>query len=282
MSPFSDSLPAFLQDAGALLGFFISLSIGSYLIRDNFLARLAQYILVGAGLGYMAVLAWRNVLWPQLVAPLIENPLPTSVSELSLWELALWQSWLPLLLGLLMWGAGAELLRRPPKRRSGRAFLRLLAVIPAAILGGVGLGVGIAGALQGTLWPQFTAALGSRQVTSVDLWLVRLFTLLITGGVLIHLQFGRSSDANRPSRLKESDIASERRSDLPTSMIRRLLSVWEGLGRRALWLTAGILFARLAAARFSLVLARLDYFLFEFPRSEFWQMLWATLRGGGA
>lgn len=267
MSPFSDGLPLFLQNAGVLLGFVLSLAIGSYLIRDNFLARLGQYVLVGVGLGYMAVLAWRNVLWPRLFGPLIEEPLPIFVPGFSWQEPVLWQSWLPLLLGLLLWIAGVDLLRRTPGGQTGGGFLRLLAVIPAAILAGVALGTGVAGAVQGTLWPQLirAAALGSRQVASVDLWLAGLFTLLITGGALIHLQFGRGTGQGEPS----------------PPLIVRLLGVWGGLGRRALWLAAGVLFARLVAARFALVLARLDYFFFEFPRSEFWQILWASLRGGG-
>ena len=75
LSSFSSGLPDALRAAGPLLGFLISLAIGSYLIRDNFLARLAQYVLVGAGLGYLAVLVWRNVLWPRLFAPLVADPL---------------------------------------------------------------------------------------------------------------------------------------------------------------------------------------------------------------
>ena len=60
MSTFSGGLPGSLHDAGLLLGLLISLAIGSCLIRDNVLARFAQYILVGAGLGYMAVVAWEQ------------------------------------------------------------------------------------------------------------------------------------------------------------------------------------------------------------------------------
>ena len=295
MSPFSDGLPTLWQNAGIALGFFISLSIGSYLIRDNFLARFSQYLLVGSGLGYLAVLAWRNVLWPQLFAPLIADPL----SGISLQGQALWQSWLPLILGLLMLGAGVDLLRSPPEGRGGRALLRLLATAPAAILAGVALGVGITGAWQGTLYPQFMAALGTQQaaVASSDspaalgqtMWLVRIFTLLISGGVLIHLQFGRSADAGgaqgastQPSRSQEAELTPELQADPRRPRISRVLGLWEGIGRRALWLAAGMIFARLAASRFALVLARLEYFLFELPRSELWQTLWSTLRGGGA
>ena len=296
MSPFSSGLPGALQDAGLVLGLVISLTIGSYLIRDNFLARLGQYVLVGAGLGYMAVLAWRNVLWPRLFAPLIADPMSWNSAP----EPALLKSWLPLILGLLMWAGGVELLRRAPTRPGGRSLLRLLAAVPAAVLGGVGLGVAVSGAWQGTLWPQLIAALQSPQaavVTAADApsaagqatWLVRFITLLITGGVLIHLQLGRASGvraqgptSRRSSSSEDTEIVAQGRAASYRMFILKLLGVWGGIGRRALWLAAGIVFARLVAARFSLALARLDYFLFEVPRSELWQVLWAAIRGAGS
>ncbi len=296
MSPFSSGLPGVLQDAGLVLGFFMSLTIGSYLIRDNFLARLGQYVLIGAGLGYLAVLVWRNVLWPRLFAPLIADPLSWQSPTVS----DLFSLWLPFLLGVLMWGGGLELLRLPPDRFAGRVFLRLLAAAPAAILGGVVLGVAVSGAVQGTLWPLLAAALQLPQAEAVAAapgpadagraaWLVRLLTLLITGGVLIHLQngpiAGEKENRTSPSRAsspQEADAGAGGRPNLYRMLILTLLRVWEGIGRRALWLAAGIIFARLVASRFSLALARLDYLLFEFPRSDLWQLLWALLRGGGS
>ena len=64
-----------------------------------------------------------------------------------------------------MWLGGLDLLFKPPGKRSGRLLLRLLAVIPAAILAGAGLGVGLSGALQGTFWPQLAAAVDLRQAS---------------------------------------------------------------------------------------------------------------------
>lgn len=296
MSPFSSDLPGLLQDAGLVLGLVMSLMIGSYLIRDNFLARLGQYVLIGAGLGYLAVLVWRNVLWPRLFAHLIADPMA--------WQSAtgtdLFTLWLPLLLGVLMWGGGLELLRLPPDRFKGRILLRLLAAVPAAILGGAVLGVAVSGAVQGTLWPLLAAALqtspaetvaasGGTAGTGQATWLVRLLTLVITGGVLIHLQYGpiagekeNGSPPPRASSPVEADAGAGGRPNLYRMLIGTSLRVWEGIGRRALWLAAGIIFARLVASRFSLALARLDYFLYEIPRSDLWQLLWATLRGGGS
>ena len=296
MNPFSGGLPGLLQDAGLVLGLVISLAIGSYLVRDNFLARLGQYILVGAGLGYTAVLVWGNVLWPRLFAPLVADPMVWLSGPGS----ALLHRWLPLALDLPMWCGGAELLRRPPSGLGARYILRMLAAVPAAILIGVGLGVGVSGAVQGTLWPQLTAAALSPQaevstagnglpVVGQANWLVGFITLLITGGVLIHLQLGRETGGRGDDSALElspgaADAAasSQGRSRRHRTLLFTPLRVWEGVGRRALWLAAGILFARLALSRFSLALARLDYLLFEIPRSDLWQLIWAAVRGAGS
>lgn len=288
MSPFSSGLPGIMQDAGLILGLFISLMIGSYIVRDGFLARLGQYVLVGAGLGYTVVLVFRNVLWPRLFAPLIADPMSWQSAPVT----CLMNLWLPLLMGVLMWGGGLELLRRPPERRGGRSLLRLLAAVPAAILGGIVLGVAVSGAVQGTLWPQLAAAVATADGPSgagQPTWLVRFLTLIITSGVLIHLQLGPNAGAteNGPtspgsSRSEGSGDAESGRPRLYRVVFFMLLRIWEGIGRRALWLAAGIVFARLVAARFSLTLSRLDYFLFEVPRSDLWQLLWASLRGSGS
>lgn len=295
MSSFSGGLPGSLHDAGLLLGLIISLAIGSCLIRDNVLARLAQYILVGAGLGYMAVVAWSNVLWPQLFAPFLTDP----SSWLTAAEPEVLQDHLPLLLGLVMWLGGLDLLFKPPGKWSGRRLLRLLAVLPAAILAGAGLGVALSGALQGTFLPQFSAAVELPQSHGFtapaasagggqSVWLLRLLTLVITGGVLVHLRLGRSAaaggrgPASAPaSRAIASPVPPGGPAPLSRAVLGKSLAIWEGIGRRALWLAAGMIFARLLAARFTLILARLEYFLFELPRSDLWQILWATARGAG-
>ena len=287
MTPFSGGLPGAMQDAGLLVGFFLSLAIGSYLLRDNLLARLGQYVLVGAGLGYLGVLALRNVLWPRIFAPILADPMSWS----SLRDPELWRTWTPLALGLLMWAGGVDLLRAAPGRRSGRRLLRLAAVFPAAILAGVLLGATVSGALQGTLWPQVAAALDTWEpepapasaVSDLTAWLLRSLGLLITGGVLVHLQARPLSASEGPagaSRPAGSEPEAEARARPFGSLFLGMLAIWEGLGRRALWLAAGIIFAKLAAARISLAQARLEYLLLEIPRSDLWLRLWAGLQGG--
>ena len=55
------------------------------------------------------------------------------------------------------------------------------------------------------------------------------------------------------------------------SYVRRVLHGWLWLGQRALWLAAGIIFARLMASRLSLLIARLDYLISALANSPLGQ-----------
>lgn len=253
-------LPLLWDYAGVLVGFLMSLMIMSYLLRENLLARGAQYLLVGAGLGYAAILAWSNVLWPRLFVPLID-----ASDDLRFDSELLISNWLPLLLGLLLWIGGLDLLRS----RSGpsrRPSLRILALLPASILAGVGLGSGLAGAIQGTLIPQFLRAafLGSFSPGALETGPTGLLTLFITGGTMLHLYVGSGRLPAGSPRL-----------------LSAIVQVWSWVGLRALWIASGFIFARLAASRLTLLIARMEYFLFGWQESEVWPLLQALLRGGG-
>src|SRR5574341_2258727 len=55
--------------AGTILGFALTIMVFSYVFGDNGLFRAALYIFIGVASGYAAVVAWYNVLWPQLIIP---------------------------------------------------------------------------------------------------------------------------------------------------------------------------------------------------------------------
>jgi hypothetical protein len=133
------------------------------------------------------------------------------------------------------------------------------------ILVGVAVGVGIAGAIQGTLAPQFlrSADLGL-PAGSPGFLLVGILTLLITSGALIHLQLGKNFTVDR---------------NLP-GFLGSILSGWGWIGERALWLAAGFLFAQLFTSRITLLIARLDYFLYDLRTSDLWIWLLARIGGG--
>jgi hypothetical protein len=118
---------------GGLLGFLLTLCVFSYLLGDNGLFRFAIHIFIGVAAGFVAAMALRSVIVPQLFVPLIGGALAEK-----LWVL------FPLLLSLLLFA---------------KAFPRLsiLGSPVMAFLVGVGAAVAIGGALLGTLFPQFRA-----------------------------------------------------------------------------------------------------------------------------
>lgn len=262
MTGLETGLPFALRTAGGLVGFLLSLLIFSYVLRDNRMARAAQFLLVGVSLGYLTLLTWTSVLWPRLFGPAAQAssaPLIPAFADQS----ALFMRWIPLGLGLLLWLAGADAFRRAD---TPQIWLRALAILPLAILVGVGLGVGVAGALQGSLGPQLerAIALGRLVSDSNELLIIGLLTLAVTGGALIRLHV-----------LDDS----ERQPPLPEPLLA-LLQGWGWIGQRALWLAAGVIFARLFASRMTLLIARLHALLNEPALQEALRMLTGRLGGG--
>src|SRR5574341_1484354 len=118
-----------------IVAFFFTLAIFSYLIGDNPLFRVAVYIFVGVSAGYVAAVAWWQVLWPDLVLPLIAG----TASQKAILATPL------LLSGLLLMKAW------PPLSRLGTPSVALLVGVSAA--------VAIGGAVTGTLFPQVNATI---------------------------------------------------------------------------------------------------------------------------
>lgn len=159
--------------AGGLVGFLITLMVLSYIIGDNFLFRLALYIFIGASAGYAVVIAWTNVIWPQLLLPLVNGNQNQRLFVL-----------FPLFL------SGLLLLKISP--RLGR-----YGVLALAFLVGVGVATAIGGALLGTLIPQGSAAINQFDLsaTSGGNRIIQLvsagFLLFGTITTLLYFQFGR-------------------------------------------------------------------------------------------
>jgi len=128
------------QTLGLWVAALLTLGVLSYLVGDNPVFRLTQYLFVGVSAGYAAALAWTYVLAPRL-AELIRDPgsaWPQAIA-LALGALMLTRAWKP---------------------------LSPLARLPLALLLGVGAAVAIGGALRGTLVPQVAASMVS--VAPVD------------------------------------------------------------------------------------------------------------------
>ena len=56
---------------GAAVAFVLTLLVLSYIIGDNPLFRIAIHLFVGVASGLAVVIAFYNILWPQLIQPLI-------------------------------------------------------------------------------------------------------------------------------------------------------------------------------------------------------------------
>ena len=117
------------------VAFLFTLFIFSYLIGDNPLFRIAVYIFVGVSAGYVASVAWRQVIWPDLFIPLITGPFAQKAL------LAI-----PLILSALL------LTKVSPR-------LTQLGMPTMALLVGVSAAVAVGGAVTGTLFPQIGATI---------------------------------------------------------------------------------------------------------------------------
>ncbi len=233
-------------------GLVMTLIIFSGIVGDHALLRVGQHLLVGAGLGYLCVLAIQHVLRPRLLAPLLADPTGDPLQ------------WAPLALGLILLVAGLDRTMHAPHTRPParwRRALHGLGRIPVAFLLGIGLSAGLFGLLQGTLFPQFwhAALTAFDPAASMPVFLAGVLTLLITVATLLYLYVD-------PARyLAEQPV-----------YVRRLLNGWLWVGQRALWFAAGIIFARLMASRLSLLIARIDYLIDAIATGPFGQ--WWTGR----
>lgn len=261
----SFSLALLSQDWALWIAFLFSLLFLGLLTGNQAPAKVGQYLLVGVSLGYLGALLVQHVLRPRLLAPLQAAP----------W--AHGSLWLALALGLLLWSAAGERLWWP--KRSGappsgepsalRRALRLAGTIPVALLVGITVASVVLGLWQGSLLPQFWAAAASGFVWSNSLTeaLVSVLVLLLTTATLLHW----TTDMDKL-------VAQQPR------WLQQLLMVWRGIGKRALWFAAGVLFARLLAAHLSLVIGRFQFLLLALQKSFLWQgaeSIWRLLAGGG-
>lgn len=220
--PWSESLNLL----GTWLALLLTLFIFSSLLRENWLSRLAEHLLVGAAAGYAGAVVVRQVLVPRLVTPLLADPL------------ANWHLLIPAALALLwflpFFAGGGE--------RTGRRMesARLAGSLGLALLFGVGAGLVVGGAWQGTLWPQ---ALAAARLTPT---LNGLLVLIATLGVPLYLHGrlrARPSPAGPPAG----------------RVLDWLFRCWGWIGQAALLLAFGVIFARAGTARLALLIDRLQF-----------------------
>ena len=132
-----------MNDIGAVIAALLTLLVLTYLIGDNPFYRLAASLFVGLTAGYAVVVAYFNVIYPQMVQPLLQAPANPDLGRTVFAVLAFV---LAIILVLKMFASTT----RP-------------ASCVTALLVGVGVAVAIGGTILGTLLPQVSAA-------AVPLW----------------------------------------------------------------------------------------------------------------
>lgn len=145
-----------------ILSFIITIMILSYLIGDNPLFRIAIYLFTGVSAGYVATVAWWQVLWPKLVIPLRSgNAIDRALAIV------------PLL------GVGLLLMKVLPR-------LSKVGSPAMAYLAGVGAAVAIGGGLTGTLYPQLAATINAFDLNRVPTGnILGYMGLIRDGGVIL-------------------------------------------------------------------------------------------------
>lgn len=216
--------PVGMEKIGLWVGLCVSLGLFTMIWREHRIARLLQYVLVGATIGWLFILVWTTLIQPRIAAPVRTGAWPAAVT-------------VPVSLFLLL--ALATCLPHPPaptsllnpyaapirilKAAASLAATAILAFTAATLVGGM---------LVGTLIPQMTVA----NRTGWQL----LATSLLTGLTLL-------AGATAGSRIK----------NLPDRVAGVVQSV-AALGRPLLMLTAGMVFARLMTSRMTLLGAFLE------------------------
>ena len=173
----------FSDQVGMAIGFLLTLSVFSYLLRDNALFRLVIHIFIGVAAAYVSAVIWYNVIWPQLLLPLGSGDAAST------------------LLALVLLALSVLLLAKAIPRLSAFGSPSL------AFLVGVGAAVAVGGAITGTLVPQVFASIntGATQATypgAARTWMDAVnwgVILLGTIATLAYFHFGaRRREAGQP------------------------------------------------------------------------------------
>jgi hypothetical protein len=212
----------------AAVSFIFTILILSYLIGDNPLFRASIYVFVGAAAGYVAAIAWNEVIYPTLVRPILSG----SAFEGPVQGIAVG---VPLLGSLLL------LFKVSPRLSS-------LGQLPMAYLVGVGAAVTIGGAVLGTLLPQISATFNSFDLVSAGasgadtafMFFNSVVVLLGVIGTLAYFHFGAS----------QTEDGTVHRNPI--------VNVLAWVGRVYIAITFGVLFAGVYMAALTALIERMD------------------------
>lgn len=209
-----------LDFVSGAIAFLLTLMVLSYLIGDSPLFRIAIYIFIGVSAGYVAAVAFWQVLWPDLIVPLVTG---TAIQRVALA--------VPLLLaGLLLMKAW------PPLSRLGMPAMGLMVGASAA--------AAIGGAVAGTVLPQVQATIDSfslQHLTGPD---VLFNSALILVGVVATLTYFHFGARIRPDGTVRRFF---------------LIEIVATLGSIFVAITLGVLFAGVYTAALTAMIERLRF-----------------------
>ncbi len=208
--------------SGVLIGFILTLFIYSYLFGDNPLYRLAVHLLVGVSAAYTAIFIVQQVLLPIYAQIQLDPSAPDSL----LWLV-------PMVMALLL------IIKRLP--------IAWLGNIPIAYLIGVGAAIGLAGAVQGTLFPQI---LSSGRATPA--W-GGLVTALFTAVTLLSFQF-----TSAKKQTKGKAVTAGMDAEWTPSKWRQTVQF---IGQILLTITFGAVFTAVLTSSITLFIERITYFV---------------------
>ncbi len=161
-----------------VVAFLFTLMIFSYLIGDNPLFRVAVYIFVGVSAGYVAAVAFRQVILPDLLIPFFSDPIQHALLII------------PLILGLLL------LTKVSPQ-------LTKWGTPSMAVLVGASAAVAIGGAVTGTLIPQIGATINlfdlrssTSPANALSNTVSAVFILVGVVTTLVYFHFGAHTTAD--------------------------------------------------------------------------------------
>jgi len=220
--------PELLELITAGASFIITIFILSYLFGDNILFRVAIYVFVGAAAGYVAAVAWTEVLYPALVQPVFSGAAYADLAQ-------------AIRVGFPLLGSLLLLFKIFPR-------LSHLGQLPMAYLVGVGAAVTIGGAVLGTLLPQVSAtfdgfdlsAAGTSGFDTAFRFFNGALVLLGVVGTLAYFHFGATQKPD----------GSVRRNPIINSL------AW--IGRVFIAVTFGVLFAGVYMAALTALIERMD------------------------
>ena len=219
-------IPVDLLSAG--ISFIITVLILSYLFGDNPLFRATVYVFVGVSAGYVAAIAWNQVILPQIILPIWSG---TAFSN----------AWQTIMVAVPLVG-GILLLAKAFPRLSG------LGQLPMAYLVGVGAAVTIGGAVLGTLLPQVSATIGgfnvktaiARNVDPAIMILNGILILIGVVGTLAYFHFGARQKLD---------------GTVKRNFVVEVLTI---IGRVYVAITFGVLFAGVYMAALTALIERMD------------------------